>query len=86
MWCRNHFAVLMFTLCSNSGDEVGHDNGDGDEDDDSDDADHTCKVGVVFGEDVTMAMTANRVKMMMDVGLVHFLEPCPPATKQLLRW
>ena len=49
-------------------------NGDGDEDDDSDDADHTRKVGVVFGEDVTMAMTANRVKMsmlmMMDVGLV----------------
>ena len=26
-------------------------NGDGDEDDDSDDADHTRKVGVVFGED-----------------------------------
>ena len=66
--------MLMFTLCSNSGDEVGHDNGDGDEDDDSDDADHTRKVGVVFGEDITMAMTANRVKMsmlmMMDVGLV----------------
>ena len=63
----------MFTLSLNSGDDVGHDNGDGDEDDDSDDTDHTRKVGVVFGEDVTSAMAANRGKMsmlmMMDVLL-----------------
>ena len=44
MWCRNHFAVLMFTLCLNTGDGVGHDNRDGDEDGDIDDTDHVYKV------------------------------------------
>ena len=40
----------MFTLCLNSGDGVGHDNGDNDEDGEID-TDHACKVvNVIWGK------------------------------------